>query len=41
MKVGKKQFTDERNFSIFQLIKQGSFLSDGKLFQQINTIVEG
>jgi hypothetical protein len=41
MKVGKKQFTDERNFSVFQLIQQGSFLSDGKLFQQINTIVEG
>jgi Family of unknown function (DUF6495) len=41
MKVGKKQFTDERNFSIFQLIQQGSILSDGKLFQQINTIVEG
>jgi Family of unknown function (DUF6495) len=41
MKVGKKLFTDERNFSIFQLIQQGAFLSDGKLFQQINTIVEG
>jgi Family of unknown function (DUF6495) len=41
MKVGKKQFTDERNFSIFQLIKQGSILSEGKLFQQINSIIEG
>jgi Family of unknown function (DUF6495) len=41
MKVGKKQFTDERNFSIFQLIQQGSILSDGKLFQQINSIIEG
>ena len=31
MKVGKKEFTEERNSSIFQLIQQGSFLSDGQL----------
>ncbi|MBC7640841.1 MAG: hypothetical protein H7174_00650 [Flavobacterium sp.] len=41
MKIGKKQFTDERNKSIFDLIQQGSFLSDGQLFKQINTIVQG
>ena len=41
MKIGKKQFTDERNSSIFELIQQGSFLSDGQLFKQINSIVEG
>ena len=35
MKVGKKQFTNERNFSIFELIQQGAFLSDGQLFKQI------
>lgn len=40
MKVGKKVFTDERNFSLFQLIQQGAFLSDGQLFKQINTIIE-
>ncbi|RYJ36502.1 hypothetical protein NU08_4433 [Flavobacterium anhuiense] len=40
MKVGKKVFTDERNSSIFELIKQGAFLSDGQLFKQINTIIE-
>lgn len=40
MKVGKKQFTDERNFSIFELIQQGAFLSDGQLFKQINSIIE-
>lgn len=40
MKVGKKVFTDERNTSIFELIKQGAFLSDGQLFTQINTIIE-
>lgn len=39
MKVGKKEFTDERNASIFELIQQGSFLSDGLLYQQINTII--
>ncbi|MGL5111500.1 MAG: DUF6495 family protein [Flavobacterium sp.] len=40
MKVGKKVFTEERNFSIFQLIQQGAFLSDGQLFSQINSIIE-
>ena len=40
MKIGKKVFTEERNNSIFQLIQQGAFLTDGKLFTQINTIVE-
>ncbi len=40
MKVGKKEFTEERNFSIFQLIQQGSILSDGQLYNQINTIIE-
>ncbi len=39
MKIGKKQFTGERNLSIFELIHQGSFLSDGQLFKQINSIV--
>lgn len=40
MKIGKKEFTEERNFSIFELIKQGAFLSDGQLYKQINTIIE-
>ncbi|WP_348797224.1 DUF6495 family protein [Flavobacterium adhaerens] len=40
MKVGKKDFTEERNLSIFQLIQQGSFLSDGQLYNQINTIIK-
>ena len=39
MKVGRKEFTEERNSSIFELIQQGSFLSDGLLYQQINTII--
>jgi hypothetical protein len=41
MKIGKKEFTEERNASIFQLIQQGAFLSDGQLYQQINGIVQG
>lgn len=40
MKVGKKVFTEDRNLSIFELIQQGAFLSDGQLFTQINTIIE-
>jgi len=41
MKTGKKVFTEERNSSIFQLIQQGSFLSDGQLYKQIDTIIKG
>ena len=40
MKTGKKVFTEERNSSIFELIQQGAFLSDGQLYQQINSIIE-
>lgn len=40
MKVGKKVFTEERNASIFGLIQQGAFLSDGQLYKQIHTIIE-
>ena len=40
MKIGKKVFTEERNASIFELIQQGAFLSDGQLYQQINSIIE-
>lgn len=40
MKVGKKEFSQERNTSIFELIQQGSFLSGGELFKQINDIMK-
>ncbi|HLF52257.1 DUF6495 family protein [Flavobacterium sp.] len=40
MKVGKKEFTEDRNISIFALIQQGAFLSDGQLYKQINSIIE-
>jgi len=39
MKIGKKEFTDGRNESIFALIQQGAFLSDGQLYNQINKII--
>jgi hypothetical protein len=40
MKIGKKEFTEDRNQSLFGLIQQGAFLSDGQLYNQINTIIE-
>ena len=40
MKIGKKGYDEDRNFSIFQLIQQGAFLSDGKLYDQINSIIK-
>lgn len=40
MKVGKKEFTEDRNSSIFALIQQGTILSDGQLYQQINSIIQ-
>ncbi|WP_395048091.1 DUF6495 family protein [Flavobacterium sp.] len=39
MKVGKKEFNEERNTSLFELIQQGAFLSEGQLFKQINSIM--
>ena len=41
MKIGKKPFNKDRNESLFELIQQGSFLSDGQLFKQINSIIQG
>ncbi len=40
MKIGKKLYAEERNGSIFQLIMQGAFLSDGQLYKQIQSIIE-
>ena len=40
MKIGKKEFTEDRNTSLFELIQQGALLSDGLLFKQINSIIE-
>jgi hypothetical protein len=40
MRLGTKQFSVDRNADIFQLIEQGSILSDGKLYNQINDILK-
>lgn len=40
IKIGKKEFSEDRNQSLFQLIQQGAILSDGQLFKQIITIIE-
>ena len=37
---GKKAYEKERNESIFDLITQGTILSDGQLYLQINTILQ-
>ncbi|MBC7524553.1 MAG: hypothetical protein H7239_08970 [Flavobacterium sp.] len=37
--IGKKEYDNERNESIFKLINEGAILSDGQLYNQINGIV--
>lgn len=38
--IGKKDYDQERNAAIFDLIKQGAILSDGQLYIQVNSIIE-
>jgi len=40
MHLGKKDYDEERNKSIFDLISQGAILSDGQLYLQINGIIQ-
>ncbi|MGK4567679.1 DUF6495 family protein [Flavobacterium sp. 3HN19-14] len=40
MKRGSKVFDADRNVSIFELIRQGAFLSDGQLYLQIVSVLE-
>lgn len=40
MHLGKKEYEEERNKSIFDLISQGAILSDGQLYLQINGIIQ-
>lgn len=37
--LGKKEYEEGRNISIFDLISQGAILSDGQLYLQINSII--
>ncbi len=38
--LGKKEYEQERNTAIFDLITQGAILSDGQLYLQINGIIQ-
>ena len=38
--LGKKEYEQERNKAIFDLISQGAILSDGQLYLQINGIIQ-
>ena len=38
--MGKKEYQDERNKAIFDLITEGAILSDGQLYLQINGIIQ-
>ena len=38
--MGKKEYQDERNKAIFNLITEGAILSDGQLYLQINGIIQ-
>jgi Family of unknown function (DUF6495) len=40
MHMGKKEYDEERNAAIFNLITQGAILSDGQLYIQINSIIQ-
>ena len=39
--VGRKDYEKDRNEAIFDLITQGTILSDGQLYIQINSIIQG
>jgi hypothetical protein len=40
MHLGKKEYDQERNAAIFELILQGAILSDGQLYIQVNSIIK-
>ena len=40
MHLGKKEYQEERNKAIFDLISEGAILSDGQLYLQINGIIQ-
>jgi len=37
--LGKKEYEEDRNTAIFDLIAQGAILSDGQLYLQVNSII--
>lgn len=40
IRLGQKEYENDRNDAIFDLIKQGAILSDGQLYLQINGIIQ-
>ena len=38
--IGKKEYQNDRNTAIFDLIKEGAILSDGQLYLQIKGIIQ-
>jgi hypothetical protein len=38
--LGKKKYEEERNAAIFKILQQGAFLSEGKLYKEINAIID-
>lgn len=38
--LGKKEYDKERNEAIFDLISEGTILSDGQLYIQINSVIQ-
>ncbi|MEN9335266.1 MAG: hypothetical protein RLZZ500_253 [Bacteroidota bacterium] len=37
--TGRKEYAEERNTALFELITQGAILSDGQLYRQLNEIL--
>lgn len=41
IRTGKKEYSEERNKAIFDLIQQGAFLSDGRFYNELERIISG
>ena len=39
IRLGKKEYAEERNAAIFSLIQQGAYLSGGEMYQQLMSVI--